>query len=178
MDLRFNLKEPLHCLQNIRLQLTATWSKSLSLPGERIGYVAISPKATDAELIFSACSISNRIIGFVNAPSLMQHVVRECLECKPDTSEYDSNRKLLYNELTRIGYECIYPKGAFYLWVKTPCDENLFLEKAKSYHLLVVGGSAFYKKGYVRIAYCVCNQIVRKSLYAFEDLCNCLLKGC
>lgn len=153
-----------------------SWSKSLSLPGERIGYIAISPKAADSELIFSACSISNRIIGFVNAPSLMQRVVRECLECKPDVSIYNSNRELLYNELTKIGFECTFPQGAFYLWVKTPCDEDLLIEKAKSLHLLVVGGSGFYKKGYIRIAYCVSNQTAKKSICVFKNLWNCLVK--
>lgn len=147
-----------------------SWSKSLSLPGERIGYIAISPNADDADLIFNAASISNRIIGFVNAPSLMQYVVKDCLECKPDLSLYDENRKILYKELTNIGYECVYPQGAFYLWLKTPCDEKEFVEKAKSLNLLLVGGKAFFGDGYVRIAYCVPTKRVVDSIPAFKKL--------
>ncbi len=147
-----------------------SWSKSLSLPGERIGYLAIFPEAKDSTLIFNAASISNRIIGFVNAPSLMQRVVERCIECEPRIKEYDQNRKVLYNELTRIGYKCTYPQGAFYLWVKTPCDEEVFVEKAKELHLLLVKGSAFFKKGFVRIAYCVSDDMVVNSIHAFEKL--------
>lgn len=147
-----------------------SWSKSLSLPGERIGYLAISPMAQDSELIINATSISNRIIGFVNAPSLMQKVVERCLDCQPKIEAYDANRKVLYNELTKIGYECIYPQGAFYLWMKTPCDEGAFIEKAKGYNLLLVKGSAFYKAGYVRIAYCVSHDTVVRSVDAFRKL--------
>lgn len=147
-----------------------SWSKSLSLPGERIGYLAISPTAQDSNLIFNAASISNRIIGFVNAPSLMQRVVERCIACQPKIELYDDNRKILYNELTKIGYECIYPQGAFYLWVKTPCNEDDFVKKAKNLKLLLVKGSAFYCKGYVRIAYCVSHDIVLNSISAFRKL--------
>ena len=147
-----------------------SWSKSLSLPGERIGYLAISPTANDTELIFNAASISNRIIGFVNAPSLMQRVVESCIDCQPRLEEYDENRKLLYDELTKIGYECTYPQGAFYLWMKTPCDEGTFVDKAKEYNLLLVKGSAFYRAGYVRIAYCVSKETVINSISAFKKL--------
>ena len=153
-----------------------SWSKSLSLPGERIGYIAISPKATDSELIFNAASISNRIIGFVNAPSLMQRVVSECINCETDVNKYDENRLLLYNELTRIGYECVYPQGAFYLWMKAPIDEETFVNKAKELNLLLVRGSAFYGPGYVRIAYCVSKQQVINSIPAFETLWKSLNK--
>lgn len=147
-----------------------SWSKSLSVPGERIGYVAISPNAIDSDLLFRAISISNRIIGFVNAPSLMQHVVNNCLTLKPDLSLYDHNRRILYNELTKIGFDCIYPKGAFYLWVKAPIEEKVFVAKAKELKLLLVGGSAFYGDGFVRIAYCVPEKQVIASIPIFKKL--------
>ena len=147
-----------------------SWSKSLSLPGERIGYVAISPRATDADLIFRACCISNRIIGFVNAPSLMQHVVNNSIDIKPNIFLYDENRKLLYSELSKIGFDCVYPLGAFYLWMKCPCDEKVFVDKAKSLNILLVGGNSFYGKGYVRIAYCVPKIRVQNSIKAFQNL--------
>lgn len=155
-----------------------SWSKSLSLPGERIGYIAISPTAQDSELLFNSVTVSNRILGFVNAPSLMQHVVSKCLECEPKLSLYDKNRFVLYKELTRIGYKCVYPQGAFYLWVKTPCSEDLFIEKAKQFKLLLVGGKAFCREGYVRIAYCVSEKKVNNSIKAFQDLWSCLKKLC
>lgn len=149
-----------------------SWSKSLSLPGERIGYIAISPNADDAELISNAATISNRIIGFVNAPSLVQCTIKNVLDIKPNIDLYNNNRKVLYENLTRIGYECIYPQGAFYLWMKTPCDEKLFVEEAKNLNLLLVPGSSFYGPGYVRIAYCVSEEMVKKSISAFEQLWN------
>ncbi|NCC69494.1 MAG: pyridoxal phosphate-dependent aminotransferase, partial [Clostridia bacterium] len=113
-----------------------SWSKSLSLPGERIGYVAISPEADDSELIFNGAVTSNRTLGYVNSPSLMQRVVMRCLNEKTDLSGYDTNRKLLYNGLTDLGFTCTYPAGAFYLWVKSPVpDEKAFVEAARK-HLL------------------------------------------
>ena len=147
-----------------------SWSKSLSLPGERIGYIAITPDAVDSELIWKATVISNRIIGFVNAPSLMQHTIEKTLSLKPNIDLYDSNRKYLFNKLSSIGYSCVYPQGAFYLWLKAPCDEKWFINEAKKYHILLVPGSSFYGDGYVRIAYCVSKECVRNSIDGFIKL--------
>ena len=147
-----------------------SWSKSLSLPGERIGYVAISPKAEDAGLIFSAAVIANRILGFVNAPALQQRLVAACLEEKTDVAAYDANRRALYNGLTQAGFQCVYPSGAFYMWVKTPEEDRAFTQRAKKYNILLVPGSSFACPGYVRIAYCVSHDMIIRSLPAFRKL--------
>ena len=148
-----------------------SWSKSLSLPGERIGYVAIPKAAEDAAAIFEALSISNRIIGFVNAPSLQQKVVAQCLTCQTDLSGYDKNRQALYRGLTDIGFSCLYPQGAFYLWMKTPIQDDVaFAEAAKKHRILLVPGKSFAGPGYVRIAYCVSYEQIERSLPAFADL--------
>ena len=152
-----------------------SWSKSLSLPGERIGYVAISPLCHDSKLLFDAICVCNRIIGFVNAPSLMQYVVNGCIEIAPDLSLYNQNRVLLYKELTKIGFECVYPQGAFYLWVKAPCEESVFVETAKALNLLLVGGRSFCGPGYVRIAYCVSTEQITRSIPAFKKLWDLLI---
>lgn len=147
-----------------------SWSKSLSLPGERIGYLAISPDADDAGLLFDAASIANRVLGFVNAPSLMQRAVAKCLDASTDIQAYDNNRKLLYNGIIAAGLECAYPAGTFYLWVKTPCDDKQFCALAKKYNILVVPGSSFACPGYVRIAYCVSKETILGSLPGFKKL--------
>ena len=147
-----------------------SWSKSLSLPGERIGYVVIPSECDDAQLIFDAAVIANRILGFVNAPSLQQRVVAECLEESTDVAAYDKNRRALYNGLTEAGFECVYPDGAFYMWVKTPGDDKEFSNNAKKYNILVVPGTSFACPGYVRIAYCVSYDMIIRSLPAFKKL--------
>lgn len=147
-----------------------SWSKSLSLPGERLGYIAIPKKANDAQLLFDAASISNRIIGFVNAPSLMQRAVARCLDCTTDVAAYDANRQLLYKTLTEYGFECTYPQGTFYLWVKTPVADTEFVATAKEQRILLVAGSSFACPGYVRIAYCVSKDQIERSLPAFKQL--------
>ncbi|NLH02055.1 MAG: pyridoxal phosphate-dependent aminotransferase [Clostridiales bacterium] len=147
-----------------------SWSKSLSLPGERIGYLVIPSEIDDYALIFDAASIANRILGFVNAPSLMQRVVMRCLNEKTDIGAYDSNRKMLYNALKEAGFECAYPQGAFYMWVKTPCDDKEFSSLAKKYNILIVPGSSFACPGYVRIAYCVSPQTIEGAIPGFRKL--------
>ena len=148
-----------------------SWSKSLSLPGERIGYLVVPSEADDAELIFEAASIANRVNGCVNAPSLFQLVAAKCVDEKTDLAGYDTNRKLLYDGLVRCGFECTMPQGAFYLWMKTPVDDDLaFCEKAKKYNILVVPGRSFACPGYVRLAYCVSNDMIRRSLPAFKKI--------
>ncbi|MDE7071401.1 MAG: pyridoxal phosphate-dependent aminotransferase [Clostridia bacterium] len=147
-----------------------SYSKSLSLPGERIGYLAIPDEAEDSENLLVACGIATRILGFVNAPSLQQLIIEQCIDEKTDVSAYDKNRKLLYNALTEYGFECIRPQGAFYLFVKSPIEEDKFVAKAKEFNILLVGGKSFACEGYVRIAYCVSYDMIERSLPYFKKL--------
>lgn len=147
-----------------------SYSKSLSLPGERIGYLVIPSEMPDYENVFQAASIANRILGFVNAPSLMQRAVARVLDEKTDIDYYDRNRQTLYEALKKLGFECIKPEGAFYLFMKTPVEEKDFCDMAKKYNLLLVPGSSFACKGYVRIAYCVSYETIVNSIPAFEKL--------
>jgi len=147
-----------------------SWSKSLSLPGQRIGYIVIPDEIDDYELIFDAACIATRILGYVNAPALIQRVVAKCLDEKTDIDAYDANRKLLYNGLKDAGFEPVYPQGAFYMWLKTPGDDKEFVTAAKKYNILIVPGSAFACPGYARIAYCVSKQRIENSLPAFKKL--------
>lgn len=148
-----------------------SWSKSLSLPGERIGYLVMPDEIDDAELIITAASIANRVLGFVNAPSLMQLAVAKCIDSQVDLAGYDGNRKALYEGITALGFECAKPEGAFYLWVKSPeADEKEFVNKAKKYNILMVPGSSFAWPGYVRLAYCVSNDMIMRSMPAFKKL--------
>lgn len=148
-----------------------SYSKSLSLPGERIGYLVIPNEADDYENLWNAAVIANRILGFVNAPSLQQLAVAKCLDEATDISAYDTNRKLLYQKLIELGFECAKPEGAFYMWVKAmEPDDSAFANKAKEYNLLLVPGSSFMCPGYVRIAYCVDKGMLERSFAAFEKL--------
>ena len=148
-----------------------SFSKSLSLPGERIGYLVIPDEVDDFENVICAANVANRILGFVNAPSLMQLAVAKCLDEQTDVAAYDRNRKMLLNALTQYGYEVVKPEGAFYLWVKTlEEDDSAFVARAKEYNLLVVPGSSFMCPGYIRIAYCVDPEMIKRSLPAFEKL--------
>ena len=147
-----------------------SYSKTLSLPGERIGYVVVPNEMEDTENIITALTISNRIIGCVNAPSLIQRTVMKCINEKVDISIYKKNRDLLYSKLTELGFECIKPEGAFYLFVKTPVDDKEFCNKAKEFNLLFVPGSSFVCSGYVRIAYCVKTDMIERSFEAFRKL--------
>lgn len=148
-----------------------SWSKSLSLPGERIGYLVIPNELSDYELVYAAAGIATRVSGFVNAPSLMQRAVARCLDAQTDVEAYNRNREALYQGLKACGFECIKPQGAFYLFVKTPtADEAEFVQRAKKYHILVVPGSSFACPGYVRIAYCVSYETILHSLPYFQEL--------
>lgn len=147
-----------------------SYSKSLSLPGERIGYLVIPDEAEDFENLVSACNVATRILGFVNAPSLQQLAIEKCLGETSDISVYDKNRELLYTKLTEYGFECTKPQGAFYLFVKCPIDEKEFVEKAKELRLLLVGGKSFACEGYVRLAYCVSYKTIQDSLAQFKKL--------
>ncbi len=148
-----------------------SFSKSLSLPGERIGYLVFPSEMSDFEMIYSAAGVATRILGYVNAPSLFQLVVERCLEETTDIAYYDRNRTTLYEGLSKLGFECIKPDGAFYLFMKSPiADEKAFAEMAKKYHILIVPGTSFGCPGYVRIAYCVAYETIVNSLPAFEKL--------
>ena len=148
-----------------------SYSKSLSLPGERIGYLVLPDELDDAEDIQAAANVATRILGFVNAPSLMQRAVARCLDAQVDLEYYDRNRKALCDGLERCGFSCIRPEGAFYLFMKSPEeDEAAFCEKAKQYHILMVPGSSFACPGYVRIAYCVAYETIQNAMPAFEKL--------
>lgn len=148
-----------------------SFSKSLSLPGERIGYLVIPDEAADSEQILAAANVATRILGFVNAPSLQQRVVARCIDAKCNVAAYNKNRELLYNSLVSYGYECIKPEGAFYLFVKSPTeDEAVFCEAAKKHNILMVGGNSFECPGFVRIAYCVGYDTIVKALPGFEAL--------
>jgi len=148
-----------------------SFSKSLSLPGERIGYIFVSPKAKDAADLYAAVCGAGRALGFVCAPSLLQYTVKECLGQTADLSVYEENRNLFYNALTEYGYSVVRPDGAFYLFLKSPePDANAFCEKAKKYELLIVPGDSFGCEGYVRISYCVKTETIKKALPAFKKL--------
>ena len=148
-----------------------SYSKSLSLPGERIGYLVIPDDVKDSETLIAAANVANRILGFVNAPTLQQKVVARCLHEKTDISYYNRNRETLYQGLIECGFECVKPQGAFYLFMKTPIkDEKTFCQEAKKYNLLLVPGSSFGCAGYVRIAYCVAYETIVNALPKFKEL--------
>lgn len=148
-----------------------SYSKSLSLPGERIGYIFVSPKISDCGKVYAAVCGAGRALGFVCAPSLLQFVVRDCIDLTSDVSVYKKNRDLLYNALTDYGYTAAKPDGAFYLFIKSPePDANAFCERAKKYDLLLVPSDSFGFEGYVRISYCVSTAQIEKSLPYFKKL--------
>ncbi|MBQ6401725.1 MAG: pyridoxal phosphate-dependent aminotransferase [Firmicutes bacterium] len=148
-----------------------SWSKSLSLPGERIGYLVFPCEMDDFENAITAANIAGRVLGFVNAPTLMQRVAARCIECTTDIEAYDRNRRALYEGLIEAGYECAKPEGAFYLFVKSPLeDDREFCARAKEHHILIVPGRSFACPGYVRLAYCVDYDTIIRSLPHFRAL--------
>ena len=148
-----------------------SFSKSLSIPGERIGYILVSPKMEHAKSVYAAVLGAGRALGFVCAPALFQFMIPHCLGKTADLSIYNQNRELLYEALTAYGFTCANPDGAFYLFMKTPePDAYAFCEKAKKYELLLVPSDDFGFPGYVRIAYCVTTEQIKRSLPAFEAL--------
>lgn len=150
-----------------------SYSKSLSLPGERIGYVVINNNMDEFDKIVDSLNIANRILGFVNAPSLFQRVVAKCLDSEVDINIYKKNFDLLYNHLIALGFTCVKPHGTFYLFPRTPIeDDKKFCEDAKKFNLLLVPGSSFGCPGHVRISYCVSYDTVKNSLPAFEKLAS------
>ncbi|MDE6738904.1 MAG: pyridoxal phosphate-dependent aminotransferase [Lachnospiraceae bacterium] len=146
-----------------------SFSKSLSLPGERIGYVAVNPECTDAELISTICSQISRGTGHNCPPSIIQLAVAEVLDLTSDLSVYETNMNILYRELTGLGFECIKPGGTFYMFPKALEEDAVaFCEKAKKYDLVIVPGNTFGADGYVRLAYCIDTEKVERSLEAFR----------
>jgi aspartate aminotransferase len=149
-----------------------SWSKSLSLPGERIGYVYVPERCSNGRAILSAIAGAAREIGSVCPPTLIQRVVEECVDCMPDLVAYDENRNDLYNGLTEMGYECAKPDGAFYLFMKAPNGDDVAFSDAAKYeeNILIVPGTGFGCPGYLRLAYCVSNEMIKNSLPGFKRL--------
>ena len=148
-----------------------SYSKALSMPGERIGYVVVSPKIANYEDAYAAVCGSGRALGYVCAPSLWQKVVAKCVDATADISVYKKNRDLFYNSLTEMGFECVYPDGAFYLFVKAmEEDSRAFSDKCKEHEILVVPADSFGMPGYVRVSYCVETKQIEDALPAFKAL--------
>ncbi len=148
-----------------------SYSKSLSLPGERIGWILLDNSNSEFEAFINALSIANRCTGSVNAPSLMQRVISKSLELRTDIEYYNRNRIYLYNMLQELGFKPVNPQGGFYIFMKTPIEDDIeFCNICKKYNILLVSGSSFGKAGYVRIAYCVSYEMIKKSREAFTSL--------
>jgi aspartate aminotransferase len=151
-----------------------SYSKSLSLPGERIGYVYVPSFAADSKAVYAAVAGAGRAMGYVCAPSLLQMVIARCVDVAPNLEDYKTNRKLFLKELTAYGYECAAPDGAFYMFVKAPNgDGNVFSEKAKEKNILIVPGESFGCREYVRISYCVDTDMIKRALPYFKELIEC-----
>lgn len=151
--------------------VTYSFSKALSIPGDRIGYLVVPKEMADFDTVFQGLAIANRITGFINAPALMQKAVARCLEEKTDVDFYDRNRKRIYEALTGLGFSCVKPEGTFYMFLKSPePDEKKFIEAAKKHHIILVNGTTFACPGYVRLAYCVPYEMLERSLPAFAAL--------
>ena len=149
-----------------------SYSKSLSLPGERLGYIMVPPCVSDSGKVFAAVCGAGRSLGYLCAPSLFQYMLAECADERPDIAAYAKNRALLYGALTETGFECVKPDGAFYLFVKAPAGVSgaEFCEAAKRFELLLVPSGSFGVEGYARVAYCVSEDTIRRSLPAFKKL--------
>ena len=150
-----------------------SWSKSLSLPGERLGYIFVPGQVTDHELVYAACAGAGRSLGYVNAPSLFQRVCAECVELTSDISIYETNRNLLVKGLRDLGYHVVEPGGTFYMFPRTLIEDDVaFCEKARDFNLLIVPGTGFGCPGHTRISYCVPTEVAERSLDAFAKLAD------
>lgn len=147
-----------------------SWSKSLSLPGERIGYILV-PNTVDDKMLIAACGGAARVLGYVCAPTLFQMVIERCVDVEPNLEVYKKNRDILYDGLTKLGYKVAKPAGAFYLFIESPDgDSELFSERAKEYNMLVVPGTGFGSKAHMRLSYCVETEKCEKSLDVFKEM--------
>lgn len=154
-----------------------SFSKSLSLPGERIGYIVCHSEMEDFNNVIQALNVANRILGFVNAPSLFQRVIGKCLDSEVDINIYKKNRDLLYNHLVKIGFSCVKPDGAFYLFPKSLIpDDREFAKEAKKFNLLIVPGSTFGCPGHFRLSYCISYDKIERSLPQFDKLAQVYLR--
>jgi len=150
-----------------------SYSKSLALPGERVGYIAVNPGIADVDLFINGMLFCNRTLGFVNAPSFFQKVIGDSLDAIVNTDEYKKRRDFLYNNLIELGYSCIKPQGAFYLFPQSLIPDDIaFAKHALKYNLLIVPGSGFGCPGYFRLAYCVNFNSIKNSIPAFKALAN------
>jgi len=148
-----------------------SYSKSLALPGERIGYIAVSPEIPDCATLMAAIIFNNRTLGFVNAPAISQRLVAKAVDASVDSGIYKERRDLLYNGLTELGFECRKPEGAFYLFVRSPVENELeFVKTAQKYNILVVPGRGFGRPGFFRMSFCINIETIRRSLPAFREL--------
>jgi aspartate aminotransferase len=148
-----------------------SWSKSFSLPGERIGYVLVPPVAADARRLYLAVCGAGRVLGYVCAPTILQRAIAECVDLPSDVAAYERNRKLLTGMLDELGYEYIEPAGAFYLWMRAlEPDAQAFSDRAKAHELLLVPSDSFGVGGWVRVSYCVSDQVILASRDAFAAL--------
>lgn len=170
-ELAYDVQVPYIPLYYARTVVCYSYSKSLSLPGERIGYIFVSPRMDNARDVFAAVCGAGRSLGYVCAPSLLQYAIGECIDVPSDIEAYRKNRDIFYGYLTDIGYKVARPDGAFYLFMKAlEPDANAFCERAKKYELLLVPSDSFGFEGYVRIAYCLDEDTIRRAKPAFEQL--------
>ncbi|HPJ76502.1 MAG TPA: pyridoxal phosphate-dependent aminotransferase [Clostridia bacterium] len=148
-----------------------SYSKSLALPGERIGYIAVDHKIPNAELLLNICIFNTRTLGYVNAPALIQRVIQQSCEAKVDVEDYKRRRDLLYNHMIECGFSIKKPQGAFYLFVKSPVEDEMeFVEKAKGFNILIVPGRGFGMPGYIRMCFCVSYETIKSSLPKITQL--------
>jgi aspartate aminotransferase len=150
--------------------IATSHSKDLALPGERIGYIAINPDIENKEDLVNGLIFCNRILGFVNAPALMQNLVRHLQHITVSIPEYEEKRNFLYNNLTDMGYKLVKPQGAFYMFPKTPIDDDVeFVHELQKHNVLTVPGRGFGTPGYFRISYCVNHKTLEGSLFGFRQ---------
>ena len=148
-----------------------SYSKSLALPGERIGYIAIDPKIPNSELLANICIFNTRTLGYVNAPAIMQRVIQSSCDAKVDVDDYKLRRDMLYDHMVKCGFSIKKPQGAFYLFVKSPVEDEMeFVEKAKKYNILIVPGRGFGMRGYVRMCFCISKKTIQASLPKITEL--------
>ena len=149
--------------------LVTSYSKDLALPGERIGYIAVNPACEGRDELVAGMVFCNRVLGFVNAPALMQNVVRDLQEASVDIKQYETKRDMLYNALTEMGYSIVKPSGAFYMFPESPLDDDLaFVRELQKHNVLVVPGTGFGAHGYFRISYCVDDRVIEGALPRFK----------